>query len=72
MNSQNNIHEAILTHKDLIMDLGDEVYLHLHWNDKENIYEDEMGKTSMKLLLQIADNKVFIKDQLVKLYIENH
>lgn len=68
INSQNNIHEAILNHKDLIMDLGDEVYLNLYWNEKEQIYEDEMGKTTMKLLLQISDGKVKVKDKLVKLY----
>ena len=67
---QNNIHEAILTHKDLVMDMGDEVYLNLKWNNEEQIYEDEMGKTTMKLLLQIADNKVYIKDTLVKLYVK--
>lgn len=70
-NSQNNIHEAILTHKDLVMDLGDNVYLNLKWNEEEQIYEDEMGKTTMKLLLQIADNKVKIKDKLVKIYEES-
>lgn len=69
-NLQSNIHEAILTHKDLIMDLGDDVYLNLKWNEDEQIYEDEMGKTTMKLLLQIADNKVYIKDKLVKLYVK--
>lgn len=70
-NSQNNIQEAILKHKDLIMDLGDEVYLNLKWNDKEEIYEDEMGKTTMKLLLQIADNKVYVQGKLVKLYVKD-
>ena len=70
INLQNNIHEAILTHKNLVMDLGDNVYLNLRWNDKEQIYEDEMGKTTMKLLLQIADSKVYIKDKLVRLYIK--
>lgn len=70
INLQNNIHEALLKHKDLIMDLGDEVYLNLKWNEEEQIYEDEMGKTTMKLLLQIADNKVYIKDKIVKLYIK--
>lgn len=69
-NLQNNIQEAILNHKDLIMDLGDNVLLNLKWNDKEQIYEDEMGTTSMKLLLQISDNKVYIKDKLVKLYVK--
>ena len=66
---QNNIQKALLAHKPLIMDLGDNVLLHLYWNDIEQIYEDEMGKTTMKLLLQIADNKVFIKEKLVKLYV---
>lgn len=69
MNLQNNLREALINHKDLVMDLGDEVYLNLHWNDVEEIYEDEMGKTTMKLLLQIADGKVYIKDKLVKLYV---
>ena len=69
-NLQNNIHEAILTHKDLVMDLGDGIYLNLKWNEKEQIYEDEMGKTTMKLLLQIADGKVYIQDKLVKLYVK--
>ena len=69
-NLQNNIHEAILKHKDLIMDLGDEVYLNLKWNEAEQIYEDELGKTTMKLLLQIADDKVYIKEKLVKLFIK--
>ena len=69
MNLQDNLREALINHKDLVMDLGDEVYLNLHWNDVEEIYEDEMGKTTMKLLLQIADDKVYIKDKLVKLYV---
>lgn len=69
-NLQNNIQEAILNHKDLIMDLGDDVLLNLKWNNEEQIYEDEMGTTSMKLLLQISDNKVYIKDKLVKLYVK--
>lgn len=70
INSQNNIHKAILAHKNLVMDLGDNVYLNLKWNDKEKIYEDEMGKTTMKLLLQIADGKVYVGNTLVKLIIK--
>ena len=69
-NSQKDLQEALLNHKDLVMDLGDDVLLNLKWNNEEKIYEDEMGKTSMKLLLKIADNKVYIKDQLVKLFIK--
>ena len=69
-NLQNNIREALLNHKELVIDLGDNVYLNLKWNEQEQIYEDEMGKTTMKLLLQIADNKVYIKDKLVKLYVK--
>ena len=69
---QNNIQEALSLHKDLIMDLGDNVLLHLKWNEQEQIYEDEMGKTTMKLLLQIADNKVYVQEKLVKLYIEEN
>lgn len=72
MNSQSSIQEAILTHKDLVMDLGDNVLLNLHWNSKEQIYEDEMGKTAMKLLLQIADNKVYCEGNLVKLYLKEN
>ena len=78
-NLPSNIHEAILTHKNLIMDLGDNVLLHLKWNKDiitpdgiKGCYEDEMGLTSMKLLLQIADNKVSIKEKKVRLLIDNN
>ena len=77
-NLQSNIHEALLSHKDLVMDMGDNVLLHLQW-DKDRVtpdgikgcYVDEMGATSMRLLLQIADGKVKIKDKVVKLTIDN-
>ena len=71
-NLQNNIHEALLKHKDLVMDLGDEVYLNLKWNDSEQIYEDEMGKTDMKLLLEIANEEAYIKNKLVKLKVADN
>ena len=70
MNLPDNLRKALLEHKDLVIDLGDEVYLNLKWNESDEIYEDEMGKTSMKLLLQIANNEVYIKDQIVKLYVK--
>lgn len=70
MNSQNNLLKALGNHKPLIMDLGDNVLLHLKWNEKREIYEDEMGVTTMNLLIQIAKDEVKIKDQLVKLYID--
>ena len=69
-NLPNNLREALLKHKDLVIDLGDEVYLNLKWNKKEQIYEDEMGKTTMNLLLEIANDEVYIKNKLVKLYVK--
>lgn len=71
-NLQNNIHEAILMHKDLIMDLGDEVYLNLKWDEEEEIYKDEMGCTTMELLLEIANNEVYIKNKLVRLIVKEN
>lgn len=69
-NLQNNLLKALGNHKPLIMDLGDNVLLHLSWNEQEQIYEDEMGKTSMELLIQIANNEVTIDNKLVKLYVQ--
>lgn len=61
---------ALGDHKPLIMDLGDNVLLHLTWNEERQLYEDEMGATSMKLLLQIVKGEVKIKDTIVKLNID--
>ena len=68
-NLQNNLLMALGNHKKLIMDLGDNVYLNLKWNEQEQIYEDEMGKTTMDLLIQIANNEIYVQDKLVRLYI---
>lgn len=69
-NLPSNLLMALGNHKPLIMDLGDNVLLHLSWNEQEQIYEDEMGKTSMELLIQIANNEVTIDNKLVKLYVQ--
>lgn len=60
-----NLLEVIKDRKPLIMDLGDNVILNMKWNQEENIYEDEMGKTSMKLIQEIINGMVRIENQLV-------
>lgn len=60
-----NLLEVIKDRKPLIMDLGDNIILHMKWNPEENIYEDEMGKTSMKLIQEIINGMVRIENQLV-------
>ena len=69
-NLQNNLLEALGNHSDLIMDLGDNVLLHLKWNNGKKLYEDEMGVTTMKLLLEIARGEVKIQNKTVKLYVD--
>ena len=67
MNNNNlmNLLEAIKRRKPLIMDLGDEVYLHMNWNGE--YYEDEMGITTMNLIQQIVNGRVYIKERKVGL-----
>jgi len=60
-----NLLEVIKDRKPLIMDLGDNIILHMKWNPEENIYEDEMGKTSMKLIQEIINGMVRIENKLV-------
>ena len=60
-----NLLEAIKDRKPLIMDLGDNVLLHMKWNNEKNLYEDEMGLTDMKLIQEIINGKVFIKGEKV-------
>ena len=67
-NLPNNLLKALGEHRPLVMDLGDNVLLHLSWNPQLQLYEDEMGTTSMELLIQIANNEVEIKNKQVKLY----
>lgn len=60
-----NLLEAIKDREPLIMDLGDNIILHMKWNPEENIYEDEMGKTSMKLIQEIINGMVNLDGYLV-------
>ena len=69
-----NLLEAIKKRKNLIMDLGDEVLLHMKW-EKDTItpdgikgcYVDEMGMTSMSLIQEIINGEVKIKGKLVEI-----
>lgn len=62
-----NLLEVIKNRKPLVMDLGDNVLLHMKWNAKEGLYEDEMGFTTMNLINDIINDKVFIKDKKVEI-----
>jgi len=62
-----NLLEAIKNRKPLIMDLGDNVILHMKWDEEENLYQDEMGYTTMKLIQEIINGKVFIKGKKVEI-----
>lgn len=62
-----NLLEAIGDRKPLIMDLGDNVLLHMKWNEEENLYQDEMGFTTMNVIQDVLNRKVFIKGKLVEL-----
>ena len=73
---QNNLLMALGNHKDLVLDMGDDVILYPIWNEQEQIYEDEMGKTGMELLIQIANGEIYVhsfktkKMIQVKLYVK--
>lgn len=62
-----NLLEAIGDRKPLIMDLGDNVLLHMKWNEEENIYEDETGKTTMNVIQDVLNDKVYIQGKKVEL-----
>ena len=62
-----NLLEAIKQRKPLIMDLGDNVLLHMKWDDEISLYRDEMGLTSMILIHDILKEEVYIKNHLVKI-----
>lgn len=49
---------ALTEHKPLILDLGDNALLFPEWNEETQMYQDEMGYTTMELLLEIATGKV--------------
>jgi hypothetical protein len=69
-----NLLEAIKDRKPLIMDLGDDVLLHMKW-DKDRItpdgikgcYVDEMGMTSMRLIQDVLNEKVYEKNYRVEI-----
>lgn len=65
--SYKSLLEAIKDRKPLIMDLGDNVLLHMKWDEEENLYQDEMGYTTMKLIQEIINGKVFIKGKKVEI-----
>jgi hypothetical protein len=47
------------------MDLGDDVLLHMKWNEEEHLYQDEMGFTTMNVINDILNEKVRIRNHLV-------
>ena len=63
--SYKNLLEVIKDRKPLVLDLGDNIILHMIWNSEEEIYEDEMGKTSMGLIQQIINGMVRVDGYLV-------
>lgn len=65
-----NLLEAIKDRKPLIMDLGDNILLYMKWNEEENIYEDEMGKTDMKLIQQIVNGEIDINGKKVEIRVD--
>ena len=66
-NLPNNLLMALTNHKPLIMDLGDDVLLHMQWNEEKGIYEDEIGMTAMELILEIINDGVYIKGHKVEI-----
>ena len=69
-----NLLEAVKSKKPLIMDLGDNVLLHMKWEEdiitpdgEKGCYVDEMGMTSMKLILKIINGSVSIKGTNVEI-----
>lgn len=65
-----NLLEAIKDRKPLILDLGDNVLLYMKWNEEESIYEDEMGKTDMKLIQQIVNGEIDINGKKVEIRVD--
>lgn len=57
-----NLLEAIKLRKPLIMDLGDGVLLRMKWDEEVNLYRDEMGVTTMNLIQDILQEKVWVRN----------
>ena len=73
-NLQKQLIMALTNHKSLIMDLGDNVLLHMKWEKDivtpdgvKGCYVDEMGMTSMELILQIIKGEVKIQGKKVQI-----
>lgn len=73
-NLQNNLLTALGNHKALIMDLGDDVLLHMKWQEDtitpdwvKGCYVDETGMTSMELILEIINDGVYINGHKVEI-----
>lgn len=62
-----NLLEVIKNRKPLVMDLGDNVLLHMKWNHEKGLYQDEMGYTTMNVINDILNNKVYIEGKKVEL-----
>ena len=62
-----NLLEVIKDRKPLIMDLGDNVLLHMKWTHEKGLYQDEMGYTTMNVIQDILNEKVFIQGKKVEL-----
>lgn len=72
-----NLLEAVKDKRPLIMDLGDKVFLHMKWEEsivtpdgEKGCYVDEIGMTSMKLILKIIKGEVEIKGKKIEIRIE--
>ena len=62
-----NLLEVIKQRKPLVMDLGDNVLLHMKWNHEKGLYQDEMGYTTMNVINDILNDKVYIEGKKVEL-----
>jgi hypothetical protein len=49
------------------MDLGDDVLLHMNWNKEKGLYQDEMGYTTMNVIQDVLNGKVYIDGKQVEL-----
>ena len=73
-NLQKQLIMALGSHKPLIMDLGDNVLLHMKWEENtitpdgvKGCYVDEMGMTSMELILEIINDGVYLKGHKIEI-----
>ena len=73
-NLQKQLIMALTNRKPLIMGLGDNVLLHMKWEENtitpdgvKGCYVDEMGMTSMELILEIINDGVYLKGHKVEI-----